>query len=55
MTESQWLEQVQDAALRQDGAALRVLYDEARALFGDDAAGRWAQALSAFDALAVTG
>ena len=55
MTESEWHTRVEQAALAQDQAALRMLYDEARALFGEDAPRRWAQALSAFDALAVTG
>lgn len=55
MTESTWREQVEQAALIQDRAALAALYTEAQALFGDQAPQRWAEVLSAFDALAVTG
>lgn len=38
-----------------DAAALRSLFTDAQALFGPDAPHRWAEALSAFDASAVTG
>lgn len=55
MTEAEWRSCVEQAALAQDQAALRTMYDEARALFGDQAPHRWAEVLSAFDALAVTG
>lgn len=55
MTEHAWQEQVEAAILRQDAAALRALYAEAQQMFGEAAGQRWAQALSAFDALAVTG
>ncbi len=55
MTESEWREQVEQAALTQDRPALAALYAEAQNLFGDQAPHRWAEVLSAFDALAVTG
>jgi len=55
VTESTWRELVEQAALMQDRAALAALYAEAQTLFGDQAPRRWAEALSAFDALAVTG
>lgn len=53
--EKQWREEVQAAVLREDAAALRDLYRQAQALFGSSAGERWAEALSAFDAYAVTG
>lgn len=53
--EQQWQAQVEEAVLREDAAALRALFTEAERLFGPEASTRWAQALSAFDAHAVTG
>lgn len=50
-----WRRRVQDAAIAKDGAALRALFSEATALFGDRASAEWADALSAFDASAQTG
>lgn len=55
MKESEWHEQVEAAVLAGDPARLRALYAVAQDLFGDDAGHRWAEVLSAFDALAVTG
>ena len=53
--EDEWATRVQDAAIAKDAAVLRVLFLEAQVLFGDRAAHRWSQALSAFDSSAVTG
>ncbi len=53
--EQEWQDLVQQAAVAGDAAALRVLYLDAQLLFGDQAAHRWAETLSAFDASAITG
>lgn len=50
-----WAEQVQHAAMEQDADELRRLFDAGRPLFGPDLSHRWAEALSAYDASAVTG
>lgn len=54
-SEEEWADRVQQAAVAKDAAALRVLFAEAQVLFGAEAGHRWAEALSAFDATAVTG
>ncbi len=54
-SESDWADQVQQAVIAGDPDALRVLYQEALALFGDDASVRWADAVSGLDATAQTG
>ena len=51
----EWAEQVHHAAISGDGDRLRGLFEEGRAIFGDDLSRRWAQALSAYDSTAVTG
>jgi hypothetical protein len=51
-----WEQQVRSALLAEDGAALHALFDEALATEGRAAASRsWLDAISAFDADAVTG
>ena len=50
-----WRDRVAQAALARDADALRALYAEAAELFGSEAGTHWAQALSAYDASAVTG
>ena len=51
----EWADLVQQAAVDKDAAALRALFVEAQVIFGAEAGHRWAEALSAFDATAVTG
>ncbi len=54
--ESQWADAVRAAVLGGDGAALARLFDAAVALEGRAGASRsWLDAISAFDADAVTG
>ncbi|MCF8526787.1 MAG: hypothetical protein WAO50_09445 [Candidatus Nanopelagicales bacterium] len=53
--EQSWRDRVAQAALARDADALRALYAEATELFGSEAGAHWAQALSAYDASAVTG
>jgi hypothetical protein len=53
--EQAWLEEVQQAATEGDRAALVRLFATAHVLFGADAEHKWAEALSAFDASAITG
>ena len=54
--EPQWAEEVRAAVLRGDGAALARLFDAAVAAEGRAGASRaWLDAISAFDADAVTG
>lgn len=55
ISQEEWADRVQNAAMAGDSHALTALYDEARTLFGDDASRHWAQALSAFDSSAITG
>jgi hypothetical protein len=50
-----WQERVEHALITRDAASLGSLYAEAVDLFGADAGQRWARALSAFDASAITG
>lgn len=50
-----WHARVEAAAEAGDRTALGVLYDEAKTLFGADAAHEWSEALSGFDASAQTG
>ena len=52
---SEWHDQVETAVLTKDGAALTLLYAEAKRIFGSDAGAHWAQALSAYDGTAITG
>jgi hypothetical protein len=51
----EWQERVEHALITRDAASLGSLYAEAVDLFGADAGQRWARALSAFDASAITG
>jgi hypothetical protein len=52
----QWEQAVRDAVLRADGAALARLFEDAVAAEGRTGASRsWLEAVSAFDAEAVTG
>lgn len=53
--EGMWRARVERALLTGDSTALRALYAEGTVLYGAEAAQRWAQVLSAFDASAVTG
>ena len=53
--EQNWRDRVAQAALARDADALHTLYAEATELFGSEAGAHWAQALSAYDASAVTG
>ena len=55
ISQEEWADRVQNAAMAGDSHALTALYNEARTLFGDDASRHWAQALSAFDSSAITG
>jgi len=50
-----WRERVHAAAQGGDEASLRLLFDEARQIFGDQAGTEWARTLSALDGTAVTG
>ena len=50
-----WREQVAQAALAEDGDALRRLFAEGRAALGEEAGVEWASALSGLDGTAVTG
>lgn len=53
--ERRWRLAVEQAALTNDRASLRTLYAEAVELFGPSAPTHWSQALSAYDASAITG
>lgn len=55
MTESQWTEQVQAAAVAGDSPALTALFAQGHSLFGEQAGTMWARALSGLDGTAVTG
>lgn len=51
-----WAARVQEAATTGDEAALRVLFQEAIEEWGRESASRqWQEALSGFDAAAITG
>jgi len=51
-----WAARVQEAATTGDAAALRVLFQEAIEEWGRESASRqWQEALSGFDAAAITG
>ena len=50
-----WEELVRQAALANDGEALRDLYEQGRRELGPAVDHAWATALAAFDATAVTG
>jgi hypothetical protein len=51
-----WADEVRAAVIRGDGQALASLFDAAVAAEGRDGASRsWLEAISAFDAEAVTG
>lgn len=47
--------EVEHAVLTGDADSLRNLYAQAVEIFGSSASTEWAQALSAYDATAVTG
>ncbi len=53
--EQAWADQVHHAAMAGDADELRRLFEVGRTLFGDGVSHRWSEALSAFDASAVTG
>jgi len=55
MTEADWLDLVQHAAVAGDGVELSRLFKVAHEIFGSEAGVRWADALSGFDGTAVTG
>jgi hypothetical protein len=55
LTAHDWSDQVRRAALAGDRAALILLYSDAEVLFGEHAAEKWAELLSAYDASAQTG
>ena len=55
ITESVWLDLVQQAAITGDGVELARLFTVAHEIFGTQAGVRWAQALSGFDSTAITG
>ena len=55
ITESVWLDLVQQAAITGDGVELARLFNVAHEIFGSQAAVRWANALSGFDGTAITG
>jgi hypothetical protein len=50
-----WRAQVREAAVTGRQDELRRLFDQAAAVFGDDASAEWARTLSALDGTAVTG
>lgn len=55
LTPEAWSDEVREAVIAGDRDALRRLFEAARALFGDDAGARWAEAVSGLDASAQTG
>jgi hypothetical protein len=55
LTAHDWSDQVRRAALAGDRPALIRLYSAAEVLFGEHAAEKWAELLSAYDASAQTG
>ena len=55
ISEQEWADRVQRAAVAGDSDALAALFADGTALFGTRASHLWAEALSAFDASAVTG
>jgi hypothetical protein len=50
-----WTQEVQDAAEGFDEARLRILFDIGRRELGDRLDNEWSEALSGFDATAITG
>jgi hypothetical protein len=50
-----WTQEVQDAAEGFDEARLRILFDIGRRELGDRLDHEWSEALSGFDATAITG
>jgi len=55
ISETVWLDLVQQAAIAGDGVELSRLFAIAHEIFGPQAGERWADALSGFDGTAVTG
>lgn len=55
ISEQEWSDRVSEAAVAGDGPALRTLFAEGHALFGQRADHLWSVALSGLDAAAQTG
>jgi hypothetical protein len=55
ISETVWLDLVQQAAIAGDGVELSRLFAIAHEIFGPQAGERWADALSGLDGTAVTG
>ena len=55
ITESAWLDLVQQAAVAGNGLELSRLFTIAHEIFGPQVGVRWAEALSGLDGTAITG